>query len=440
MLSIRGVYTALIACAVCGGGTMTVRAQNDFPADTGIAVSLEEIVDSVRARNPGLHASHLAAEIHLQREREVSLPDPSVSFSYLPRPVFTARGSQKWIVRGELDLPFPGKIRREKNVALTDAAAASSAAAELENQLVFEAKRTYYRLYRIDRQLQLAREFQDRLTNFEEAATALYEVGLGHQQEILKSQLERSNLDATIAALEADRRTAEKVLARLQNDDRPVRIEPTGMFELRDPPNVPSDAIADSAMIRRPAVALVDALTRSKEAEIALAKRAWLPDLGLHVSYIGVAPEPIPIAADGRDALMLGATVRIPLFGGNRNTGVAGAEIEKLQLELDRIAIETDVRTRVDDLTSRIERESEQMRLLSESLIPQSRTTVEVALSDYTTGRAGFLDLLDAERTLFSFRNKLEETIERYALAIAELERTVGASLSTFTEAGEEEQ
>ncbi|HUF08743.1 MAG TPA: TolC family protein [Rhodothermales bacterium] len=438
MLSIRGIYTALIVCAISACGTMTVRAQNDFPTDAGIAISLEEIVDSVRARNPGLLASRLAAEIHLQREREVSLPDPSVSFSYLPRPVFTARGSQKWILRGELDLPFPGKIRREKNVASTDATAASFAAAELENQLVFQAKRAYYRLYRIDRQLQLAREFQNRLKDFEEAATSLYEVGLGHQQEILKSQLERSNLDATIAALEADRRTAEKMLARLQNDDRPIRIEPEGMVELRDPPEVPSDVIADSAMARRPEVALLDALTRSKEAEIALAKRAWLPDLGLHVSYIGIAQEPIPVAADGRDALMVGATVRIPLFGGNINAGVAGAEIERLQLEFDRIAIETDVRTRVDDLTSRIERESEQMKLLSGSLIPQAQTTVEVALSDYTTGRAGFLDLLDAERTLFSFRDRVEETIERYAVAIAELERTVGASIAVFTESGGE--
>ncbi len=69
-----------------------------------------------------------------------------------------------------------------------------------------------------------------------------------------------------------------------------------------------------------------------------------------------------------------------------------------------------------------------------------AQTTVEVAVSDYSTGQSGFLELLDAERTLFSFGNKLDETIGRYTAWVAELERTVGASTAEFTDENEVEQ
>jgi len=369
----------------------------------------------------------------LERRREVSLADPSVMFTYFPRPVFTARGSQRWSLRAEQRFPFPGKLSLRRKIAEGDAVAATLRADDLENRLIFEVKQAYYRLYRMDRQLELAREFQQRLSVFEEAASSRYAVGLGQQQEILKAQLERGTLGVLIEALEADRTSTEKELARLLNFDKPEHIEPMGVISLPDPPNIPIETIVDSALTRHPEVAMLDTLMNNKRLEVSLAKKEWLPDLGIHASYISIAQEEIPASADGQDAFAIGASIRIPLFGGNRNVGVSRAQLEQTQLELDRIAIETEVRTHVDDLVSRLKRESRQMKLFAESLIPQAETTVEVTLSGYTSGRIGFLDLLDAERMLFALRNHLEETIEHYAIASAELERTVGGSIVEFT-------
>lgn len=415
------------------GLLLTTPALGQVQDDQSVTTqrSLDAVVDSVLARNPALQASRLSSRIYLERRREVSLPDPDLTFTYLPRPVFTARGSQRWNVRLEQTIPIPGKIRLEKQVATLDASAAGAASEALENRLVFETKRAYVRLHRIDRQIALARDFQDRLRLFEEAAESRYVVGLGRQQEILKAQLERTNLDAVIAALEADRRASEEELARLQ-DDTAQKVRPAGYVPAH-PPSMTADDLLDAALAGRPEVAHLAALSDAKEAEFALARKAWLPDLGLHLAYVGIAPEAFPAHADGRDALMVGASIRLPLFGGNRHVGVAEARIEKAQLELERVALESEIRSDLQHLVSRMRREEEQMRLLEESLIPQAETTVAVALSDYTSGRAGFLDLLDAERTRFAFQNDLEATIERYSVAVADLERTIGKTVTEWT-------
>ena len=74
----------------------------------------------------------------------------------------------------------------------------------------------------------------------------------------------------------------------------------------------------------------------------------------------------------------------------------------------------------------RAQRQQRRLDLFDRALIPQAETTLEATLSAYTTGRTDFLDLLDAERTLFNLRLDQTETYTRYLKTTAALERTLG--------------
>ena len=63
---------------------------------------------------------------------------------------------------------------------------------------------------------------------------------------------------------------------------------------------------------------------------------------------------------------------------------------------------------------------------IGKPLSPQAETTLQATLSAYTTDRTDFLDLLDAERMLFSLETGYEDTFARYLKITAALERALG--------------
>ena len=64
------------------------------------ASTLQTVLDSVVARNATLSAYKQIPFALDERSRDVGLPDPRVSFTYFPEPIYTARGSQQWSLRG----------------------------------------------------------------------------------------------------------------------------------------------------------------------------------------------------------------------------------------------------------------------------------------------------------------------------------------------------
>ncbi|MGA7307302.1 MAG: TolC family protein, partial [Rhodothermales bacterium] len=231
------------------------------------------------------------------------------------------------------------------------------------------------------------------------------------------------------------RRTAETVLARLQDRDQVARIEPILEMTLPEAPKRPIDSLVATALDRRPVVGAIDASSRAADYRIQLAGKQLLPDFGLSITYFGIGNESIPASADGKNALAVAASVRVPLYRKSKRAGIESARVKRRQLDWDRQAIEADLRTRITELVSRIDQEAAQVRLFETILIPKAQSTLDATSNEYATGRMGFLDLLDAERMLFTLRTSLEDSTERYLVAVSELERTIGiGSLSEITD------
>lgn len=412
------------ALSLIFGLATELSAQSRAPE--AVHLSLDQLLDTVRTVNPALKAARLDWVAQLQTADEPGLPDPSVMFTYLPAPVYTARGSQRWQISAEQRFPFPGKIRLQKEVAIENAFITQQRAAELDLQLGFELKRAFRRLQRIDRQVELARSFVVRLRAFEDAAASRYRVGAGSQQAIVKAQLERNSLDSHLLALDKARSQTEAVISRLLGRGQVFEIE-TVQEELRA---VPSDLqvnqLVSAALNQRPDIRAIDAGLRRAEHQEDLARKQLYPDLGLSITYIGINQESIPVAADGQDALAIGATVRVPLYRSNKNASINRAQIAQSAIELRRENAEIALRSEVEDVLRRIELERERLKLIRETLVPQARSTLRLALTGYTNGKLEFIDLLDAERSLFAISNNLEETAEDYLVSIAQLELTLG--------------
>ena len=384
---------------------------------------LDAVLDAVYADNPALAAARLDARALARRGDQVgALPDPTASVMVAPYPILTARGTQRSQWRVEQMLPWPGTLGLRRDAADAAADAARLGADQVALDLARDATRAYADLVRTQEAADVVRAFQARLSAFAEAAAVRYEVGRGPQGAILQVQLERQRLGERLIEFERQRDAAVQTLARVL--DRPDLT----VGRVVTPPAALPDAadLGALALDLRPEVAAAQARIDQAEVDVALAERAYYPDLGVGVVYTDIAPADAPPTATGRDALGLMASVRIPLGRDRLRAGVQEARLRQQAAEVRLEATRTAIQTDLADALSDARRAAEAVALYRDTLLPLSLTTVESALAGYTTGTVDFLAFLDAERARFQIQLGLVDARARLLDASADLARAVG--------------
>ena len=394
------------------------------PSRPDSTLHLSDLLQAAAAANPSLQAARLRAEARaMDRAQARALPDPVVGATYFPYSVVTARGAQRSQWRVQQSIPFPGTRALKGDIADLGADAAGAEAEALAQELALNIQRAYYTLYRTQQHQRLIRRFQADLEQFEEAAIAQYEVGTEGQPAVLKAQIERQRLGVRLETLAADRQSSLQTLARLTG--RPSLADTAATVAVADPRTAPEPS-ADDVLTQRPeAQALQSQIDRS-ERQVALARKDRWPDLTLGMQYVDIRETGLTPTMTGRDALAVSVGVQVPLWRGKQRAQIEEAQFERQQAEAELEAFALEVRTRIADLRSQRDRQKRQLTLLDETLLPKAETAREATLSGYRTGRNDFLDLLDAERTLFQLRLDRVSVYTRLLKTTAELERALG--------------
>ncbi|MEX2399905.1 MAG: TolC family protein [Rhodothermales bacterium] len=389
--------------------------------------TLRDVLAAVERDNSTLVAARLDADALAFRRAQVSaLPDPTAGVTYQPVPLLTARGSQRTQWRVEQMIPYPGKLRLQGEVADLSADVTRHEADVLAADLFLEAKEAYYDLYHAQRLTELVLAFRDDLRAFEEAATSRYEVGQGAQQAVLQAQVEKNRMAQQLVDLEVRRRSAAAKLARLTNQPGSASHFETTELVAPELPEVPYDALVDLSVRERSEMAALEAAAVRAEAETELSRKQLLPDFGVSLTYFDIARADALPMGGGRDALAVGVSVKLPLQRGSKRARIAESEVRSRQIDARRQALLAEIETRVDDLLYALQQEQRTLDLYDRTLLPQADATVEATLSAYTTGRTDFLNLLDAERTMFSLRTGRADALIRYLKAAVRLERALG--------------
>lgn len=401
--------------------------QETIPVDSLRVLHLDQIIEAIQVFNPDIRASRLASdELSTKAIQVSSLPDPMVMLTVLPFPVYTARGTQRSQLRVEQAVPFPGKLGLKGEIADLEAVISTYGTDVLEDNLVLQAKLAFYEIYRLQQHELLIHEFQSKLQDFESIAAIQYEVGRGMQQAILKAQLERNTLSQRLLDLAWQRKSAAETLAKLVN--RPISLSTPTNIQIVAPelPALDERLLLSMALKYRPESNAFNTSAERADVSIDLANKMFLPDFAFSISYFDVAESNIPLNADGKNALALGVSVKVPLQRGRLKAQLQEARLRRNRVDEGIESLVTGFRTRIADIISRTREDVRQLELYQQALIPQAETTLEATLSAYTTGRTDFLNLLDAERVLFMIHTGYEDVFARYLKTIAMLERELG--------------
>ena len=411
---------SLSRCALCLC-TILAYAKGAEGQPSTAFLDLAAVKAEVLARNPSLRARHLESQALGTLAAQVSAwPDPMVSATYQPYPLYTARGRQRSQWRLEQAVPIPRTRRLAGEIASLRAESATHEVKAYAENLVLEAKQAYFELYRAQEHLRHVEDFQRRLLAFEDAAAAQFEVGAGPQQAILKAQLEKNTLALRLQELAARRSSALSTLERLLDRSLPdsVTVQVTLPPELA----LPAEDLIGLAVRSRSETAALRAARSREEKSIELARMAFLPDFGLHLAYFDIAADP----GSGRDALAAGLSLRLPVQRPGRRARLEEAEIKRRQADAELEAFNSMLRSRIADLARRLRLERDQLDQYDNLLIPQAESAMEAALAAYTTGRTDFLNLLDSQRLLYTLQMNREDTFVGCLALAAALERTLG--------------
>lgn len=127
-------------------------------------------------------------------------------------------------------------------------------------------------------------------------------------------------------------------------------------------------------------------------------------------------------------AYTVGISLPLPLF--NRNRGgilEASRRLDKAsdELHVAEVRVLTDLARAYQRLAA-IDKEIETLRT---KLLPGAQSAFDAAAKGYQLGKFGFLDVLDAQRTLFQTRTQYLRALADYQRGVSEIERLVGGPL-----------
>jgi outer membrane protein, heavy metal efflux system len=335
----------------------------------------------------------------------------------LPDPVFVFEADVSDMIATlmpGLMLELPGSRKR--------ALAAQAASAESEvkyheleaqvQQVAFGFKKAYYQLYFLEAKLRVNAESLELLKDLEAIARRQNEVGKATLQDVLRAQIEQDQMTAEIANL---RDARQALLAQYKAALGLQRLDPEpaipGRFETT-PLEVNPDQLWQVALARNPALRTMAAEVRAAEASLAMANRSRYPDftVGLEADI-----KASPVMA--RPSL----GVTLPIWRDKIAAEIASAQSAKQAGEA-RLAVEQImVAVELAEKTFMFREATRNQALIERDLLPKAQQSLEVARAAYVTGRTGFLDVVEASRSLLDFELRGIEAQTQRELSLAEL-------------------
>ena len=389
-------------------------------------LALTWVIEQASSQSPRIAVARARWEATVEEVPQTrSLSDPKLYTMFwavphdTPNP-FSAR--EVW-VGVKQRFPYPGKLSLRGKVATRTADVAYERFKAEEEDVVHRAKRAYYDLYLICKELELTADHLELARDFSQIAESKYVAGTDGQGSVLKALIEISHLSNQLVALGQRRRQAEARLNTLLNRDtgsplgEPVDVPMTALVHTLDELQLAAFEHRSEARGARVAIARSDAA-------IDLARKEFYPDFMADVSYWNVRDH------QNQWQLMLEANVPIAFWSSDSyDARVRQAKIERRASEAALGDLQREISYAVESAFVGIQEAAVTVDHYRRVMIPQARQAVEIIRVGYETDREDFLSLLESERTLLRYELDLHRARVAYEESFADLERAVGIAL-----------
>ena len=199
--------------------------------------------------------------------------------------------------------------------------------------------------------------------------------------------------------------------------------------DLGDITAVPPSEKLTSHLGLNPELASWAAEARQRQAVLDLARAGAIPDVTAGVGYKHTRD-----TEEHDHAIVAGVSIPLPLF--DRNQGeILKARYSLLRAKAQRRAVEVKLHTDFEKAYQTLASAYSEAVSLRDDVLPAARSSYEASGKSFEQGKAGYLDVLDAQRTLIEVREQYIEALEAYHSAVTSVEGIIAQPLKSIEEA-----
>lgn len=422
-------YSALLLASLLVTTTSFARAQQGLSASQ--PTNLADLLKEAAENNPQIQAARSAWQAQTKVPSQVStLPDPVVSLQQFsvgsPRP-FAGYTNSDFAYFGlgfSQDLPYPGKLRLRGKAAQSEADALKERWQDERRRASAQIKAIYFELAYEQEELAILDRDGGLLAQMEKIAEARYRTGQVSEQDVLKAQLEQTDLiretaveQQKVGQLEAD------LKALLNRPPNSPDIVASGLTET--PIALTFAELASQVQTGDPAVLAESEEIKKQATEVQLAHKDFYPDFNLQYAWQRTDPTQF------RAYYMLTFSATIPIYRHRRQEAEL-AEAKEMQAQSQH-AYDAQVQQAYSELRNNYVQATTAERLLGiykQGLIPQASASFNAGMAAYQTGREDFQTLLSAFLDELRLESEYWRSLAEHEIALARVEELTGAALN----------
>jgi outer membrane protein TolC len=401
-----------------------------FAQEAALGANVDSLINYAKTRNPEYAAMQAEAEASGERVTPAgALPDPKfrtelrdiTRFGEQNATLSPSRvGSTRYLLMQ--DIPWFGKRDLKREIAELEADGAKGRALGTWADVAGRIKVNFAQLYYVHRNEQLTREILDLMTRLEKVAQVRYSGGLAAQQDVIRAQVEQTNMRNELIALETEQHhlhaRLNALLARPNN--APLQV-PAQLRKLPAPVTLDYATLEERVRTRNPQLFADESKIKAAEKSRDLTYKNRYPDLTL-----GGGPIQYQNAIKEWELMV---ELNIPLQQSSRRAQERESESMLNAARSRKEATTNQVSAELAEALAGIEAALRTENLLTNSLLPQAELTFKAALAGYETGKVDFATLLDAQRQIRQARqNQLKAQVDAQ-MRLAEIERLLGEDL-----------
>ena len=401
--------------------TAGTQAVADLPWQSFISdARLRSLVELALANNRDLRVAVLnieqaRAQYRIQRADRYPSVGAGISGSRTPQ---TDGGNltvyQSGLTVSSWEIDFFGRIASLSEVALAQYLATEEGRKATQISLVASVANAYLSLLADDELLELTRQTLATREESIKLSKLRLDSGVASELDFRQAQSLLEAARATLAQVQRQRALDVNLLTLLvgqpnwaqQIDAAPATAKLDGAVMMTDlPAGLPSDVL-----VARPDIRQAEQLLVASNANIGAARAAFFPRISLTAGFGSASTQLSGLFESGSFGWTVAPQLLLPIFDAGRNqAGLASAKVGRdIAVAQYERAIQTAFREVSDALAGRATL-GEQLRAQQAQVEAE---TARFKLSDlrYRNGVASYLDLLDAQRSLFTTQQSVVQT------------------------------
>lgn len=415
----------LLFAAVVGIWCFAAQAQEAPPG-----ADVERLLAIAREANPEYAGMRYEAQAAAERVTPAgALPDPRFRTELMditkggeqnPTLLPSNVGSTRYTLMQ--DLPWFGKRDLKREIAEFEAEGSQGKARGTWSELAAKIKTAQAQRYFLHGNEKLTQEILDLIVRLEKIAQNRYANGLSAQQDVIRAQIEQTNMKNELVALESESRQVNARLnALLARPAAAPLAQPEKLRTLPVPGQLNPAALEERVRTRNPQLFTEEARIKAAEKGRDLVYKNRYPDFN-----VGIAPVQYGSAIKEWGLMV---EINIPLQQSSRRSQEREAEAMLSAARSRKEASANQVLSELSENLAGLEAAQRTDVLATTSLLPQAELTFNAALAGYENGKLDFATLLDAQRQIRQAKQNQIKAQAEAQMRLAEVEKLLGEDL-----------